>query len=53
MSKKHFVELAKAIGGIADSEERRRMCRLVGEVCADCNLTFKWATWQRACNVEG
>ena len=51
MSRKHFIALAKAINGIADDEERKRMARLIGEVCRECNSNLKWSHWNHACNV--
>jgi len=52
MSRKHFVKLARAIGGITDEKERKRTAELVGRVCADCNDHFNWSTWYSACNVD-
>lgn len=52
MSRKHFRALARAIGGIADDNERGRVARLIGAVCASCNGRFNWSTWYSACNVD-
>ena len=51
MSRKHFRALAEAIAGIEDAGERKRMGKLIGEVCAGCNGNFKWSIWWYACGV--
>ena len=51
MTKKHFIALAVAIGGIVDNDERARVAHLIGQICAECNGNFNWATWNKACNV--
>lgn len=51
MSRKHFRELAEAVGGITCDDERKRMARLIGNVCASCNGNFNWSLWNHACDV--
>ena len=51
MSRKHFRALADAIAGIEDREERKRMAKLIGDVCQSCNGNFNWSVWNSACGV--
>jgi hypothetical protein len=51
MSRKDFIALAQAIGGISDDGERRRVAELIGAVCARHNSAFDYKRWFSACNV--
>ena len=51
MSRKHFKTLAEAIKGISNTEERARVARIIGEVCAEANDRFQWSKFLVACNV--
>lgn len=51
MSRKHFRALAEAISGISCADERKRVAKLIGDVCAGSNGNFNWSVWNNACRV--
>ena len=53
MSKKDFIALAETISRIENADERKRVARAIGDVCAEHNRLFDWNRWSRACGVEG
>ena len=53
MSRKHFVEFAKAIACISDTEERKRVARIVADVCAGMNSRFNYNTFFRRLRCGG
>lgn len=50
MTKKHFIQLAKAIDSIQDQATRTMMTHKIGAVCSNINNRFNWQTWEKACN---
>ena len=51
MSRKHFIEFARAISQISDDEERKRVAELVANVCNQLNPNFNRTKFMEACNV--
>ena len=51
MTRKHFMLLAEIISELKNSEERKRMADVIGNVCADSNKHFDWTRWRSACGA--
>jgi len=50
MTQKHFQALAHAIRyECKNDEERERMAKIIGDVCAEFNSNFKRERFRRAC----
>lgn len=52
MSRKHFQALANAISTIHDVKERKRIARLIADVCSSQNSRFDYSIFYDACDVE-
>lgn len=52
MRKKYFIELAKVVATIGDMGERRRVARLIAEVCVNLSPSFNYSVFYEACGVK-
>ena len=51
MSRKHFIQLARAVAAISDLVERRKVAELLADVCAAANPRFNRSRFYSACGV--
>jgi hypothetical protein len=51
MSRKHFVQLARAVASIVDPVNRRQVAELLADVCAAANPRFNRSRFFAACGV--
>jgi hypothetical protein len=51
MTRKHFVEFARAISEIKHADDRKRVAEIVANVCASINANFNRTKFYEACGV--
>jgi hypothetical protein len=51
-TRKHFVQLAKAIASVENASDRSKLADTIGAVCRESNPRFDSAKWLKACAVK-